>query len=76
MGSAGHLGVVRQGATGAHPAECQGSAPVLAGVESPSTAFGDDPAYLLEAVDRSVKLRCELLGRAHAVGAGASDSRG
>jgi hypothetical protein len=51
-------------------------APVLTGIEGRPAAFGDDPAYLLEAVDRSVELRSNLLGAAHAVGTGASNSRG
>ena len=72
-GSPGHLRVVLEGAPGAHPAERQRTAPILAGL---SATFGDDPAYLMQAVDRSVELRSDLLGAAHAVGAGASDSRG
>ncbi len=76
LGDAGHLFVVLQGASCAHPAERQGTVPVLTGVEGLSTAFGDDPADRLEAVERSVELRSEFLGAAHAVGAGASNSRG
>jgi hypothetical protein len=74
--SAGHLGVVLQGAPRANPAERQGPAPVLTGIEDGSAAFGDDPSYLLDAVDGSVELRGNLLGAAHAVGTGASNSRG
>lgn len=76
LGSPGHLRLVLEGAACAHPAERQSTAPVLAGVEGLSATFGDDPAYLLEAVDRSVELRSNLLWAAHAVGMGASDSRG
>ncbi len=68
--------VVLEGAPCAHPAERQGTAPVLAGVEGRSATFGDNPTYLLEAVNGSVELRSNLVGAAHAVGAGVSDSRG
>ena len=40
LGSAGHLRVVLEGASCAHPAERQGTVPVLTGVEGLSTAFG------------------------------------
>ena len=48
----------------------------VTGEQRDLATFGDDPAYLLEAVDGSVELRSDLLWAAHAVGAGVSDSRG
>lgn len=76
LGSAGRLGVVLESAHRAHPAERQGTAPVLTGSECGSAAFDNDPACPLDAVDGSVELRGNLCRAAHAVGAGASNSRG
>jgi len=76
LASPGHLRVVLQSASRAHPAERQGTAPVPTGIEGGSAALGDDPAYLLDAVDGSVELRGNLFGAAQAVGAGVSNSRG
>ena len=50
-----------EGAACAHLSERQSTAPVLAGVKGLSAPFGDDPAYLLEAVDRSLEDRLEAL---------------
>jgi len=76
LGRAGHLGVVLEGATHAHPAEGQSTGTVLAGVEGASPTIGDKSAYLAKAIDGSIELGCEFLQAAHAAEAGASSSRG
>lgn len=76
LGSAGHLGVVLEGASYAHPAEGQGAGTVLAGVEGVPPSVRDEPADLVQALDGGAELGCEFLRGAHAAGAGESSSRG
>lgn len=76
LGSAGHLRIVLQGAAHAHPAERQGTLrSSLAWKASRSPSETTRRTSWRPWIEAS-KLTSELLGAAHTVGAGASNSRG